>query len=61
MNNNFFDDWFGAFLNPKEQLDKAWKNACMSGNFSQYDNTLETVKRSGKKVYRNSKGIHKVV
>lgn len=59
--NNFFEDWFGSFLNPKEQLDKDWKDACMSGNFAKYSNTLDTVKKSGHKVYRNSKGIHKVV
>ena len=61
MESNFFDDWFGSFIDPVSSLDKAWRDACTTGNFKNYETTLENVKMSGKKVYRNTKGQHKVV
>lgn len=60
MSNNFFEDWFGSFINPEQTLDKAWREACVQGNFCTYDQTLQNIKMSGKKVYRNSQGKHKV-
>ena len=61
MADNFFDEWFGSFLDPVNTLDKAWRDACMSGNFTNYERQKKTIKQSGKKVYRNSQGRHKVV
>jgi len=61
MNGNFFDDWFGSFVTPVATLDKAWRDACITGNFKNYTTMLENIKMGGKKVYRNSKGQHKVV
>lgn len=61
MNSNFFDEWFGSFTDPVNSLNKAWRDACITGNFKNYTTMLENVKMGGKKVYRNSKGQHKVV
>lgn len=58
---NFFEQWFGSILNPVESLDKAWKDACISGRFENYTIMLEDIKKSGKRVFRNTRGKHKVV
>ena len=62
MGNNFFEEFFGSIMNPVETLDKAWREACISGRFYNYDTTLQNIKSSGKKVFRDTKtGKHKVV
>lgn len=61
MTGNFFDEWFGAFTDPVSTLNKAWREACMTGRFENYTTMLENIKMGGKKVYRNTKGEHKVV
>ena len=64
MDSDFFADFFGGaggLFNPTEQLDQAWRDACISGNFKNYDKVKTNVKLSGKRVFRNSKGKHKVV
>ena len=60
MSNNFFEDLFGPFINPEQTLNEAWREACIRGNFYTYDQTVQNIKMSGKKVYRDSYGKHKV-
>ena len=62
MENNFFDEWFGAFTDPVGTLDQAWREACMTGHFKNYETILQNIKMSGKRVFRDTKsGRHKVV
>ena len=62
MSDNFFEEFFGSIMNPVEKLDKAWRDACATGKFQNYDTTLRNIKMSGKKVFRDTKtGKHKVV
>ena len=37
MADNFFEEFFGSILNPVESLDKAWREACTTGKFQNYD------------------------
>lgn len=62
MESNFFDDWFGSFIDPVSSLDKAWRDACVAGNFKNYETMLQNIKMGGKRVFRDTKtGKHKVV
>ena len=46
---------------PAMRLDELWKDAILHGTFNKYDWEKNKIKQSGKKVYRNSQGKHKVV
>lgn len=62
MADNFFEEFFGSILNPVENLDKAWRDACTTGNFKNYETMLQNIKMGGKRVFRDTKtGKHKVV
>ena len=58
---NFFDLFFDGLMNPEKTLDEAWRKGCMTGDFTNYEVNKNNIKMSGKKVYRNSQGRHKVV
>ena len=58
---NFFDSFFNGLMNPEKTLDEAWRKGCMTGDFTNYEVNKNNIKMSGKKVYRNSQGRHKVV
>ena len=62
MADNFFEEFFASIMNPVENLDKAWRDACATGNFKKYETMLQNIKMGGKRVFRDTKtGKHKVV
>ena len=75
MSDNFFNDFFDALTQSKypdafskkdeyeKRLNDMWGNY-LSGNPSQilsYNKQLLIIKKSGYKVFRNSRGEHKIV
>lgn len=58
---DFFGSFFDSIMNPEKTLDEAWRKGCMTGNFTNYEVSINNIKMSGRKVYRNSQGRHKVV
>ena len=76
MSDNFFNNFFGALMQGshyhdifskkdeyEKRLNNMWKNY-LSGNPSQietYNEQISIIKSSGYKVFRNSKGEHKIV
>ena len=62
---SIFGDLFGGVnpfdTNPAKRLDDLWRDAILHGNFNKYDWEKNKIKNSGKKVFRNSQGKHKVV
>lgn len=59
-----FMDFFGSIIATPEECEKKlneeWRNCCLRGDFRSYDALKQNYKLSGKKVYRNSQGLHKV-